>query len=290
MFNKLSFQLLAICLFVIECCTRQPTLPVEPPLTALDSESAVVFVLDDSDYGMGDYLQQMTNQDSDLINFIDSMASEIIEEPRSTFDTMSLHDIIGFGFDKMATVAIKHYSKVLVLKGEKLDVQLFLDTLQCISDEGFLIDLIFCLHGSNNTLVLGHNDTRHSVAIRELTDVLRFGYINVRMLYQTCCSGESMIDEWENTGICAVNGAHAINYTLTGPYTFFMHWINNVPYSNCVMQGFNADSTIIAGIRSLSPQLQTLFPLKDLLDGSRQGVGGSSPELTIDLQCGETKG
>jgi hypothetical protein len=148
-------------------------------------------------------------------------------------------------------------------------------TIEALTRDGYLVDLIFVLHGNGEEVWF----TGEPKDIRAFTGDIAARGIPIRALYQTCCYGRDMIDDWERIGITAVNGSKGLNgIVMFAPIYFLQRWTSGLPFSQAVQTGMQDEITTI---RAYETQLGMDLGLIDAetIEQSEQYVGGLNPDL-----------
>ncbi|MBN1799670.1 MAG: hypothetical protein JW822_13930 [Spirochaetales bacterium] len=207
--------------------------------------------------------------------------SDILEIDADDMDGMDLVDIVDTYFEdwqiaELTAIAHNHYDHIISFTDEQATGVNFLNTLRSYNTEDYVIDVIFNLHGSQTGNV-SFFDAPYAAA--DINDVLIAEGIMIRALYQTCCHGSTMIDEWEAGGIIAVNGANNVNsLVIFSPLYFLENWIAGDNYQTAVTTATAQEITKIKSYTHILPFINMLFT-QEVLDNSTQQVGGSNPQL-----------
>jgi hypothetical protein len=109
------------------------------------------------------------------------------------------------------------------------------------------IDVIFSLHGNTGIVCFSDgNGGAKIISSQKIKDDMTRYDIKIRSLYQTCCYGASMIDDWKLTGIKAVNGTDEINYVvLAAPIFFMQNWLNGATYEDAVNSAYAKETDLV---------------------------------------------
>jgi hypothetical protein len=151
----------------------------------------------------------------------------------------------------------------------------FVSTIEALTHDGCLVDVVFVLHGNGEGVWF----TGEMKDIRAVTGDIAARGIPIRALYQTCCYGREMIDDWERIGISAVNGSRGVNgIVMFAPVFFLQRWIGGLSFAEAVQAGMQDEITTI---RAYEEQLGMNLGLIDAetIERSEQLVGGLKPDL-----------
>jgi hypothetical protein len=130
--------------------------------------------------------------------------AETFDVPEGDMQDMTLSEIVeeygeAWMVRELGTAATPYYTRIVTFTDSTATSQNILDTLKTLAGEGFLIDLMFVLHGNPTSVWFADS----VVNIADFTGRIAAEHIPARSLYQTCCYGSFMIDEWEQVGIIA---------------------------------------------------------------------------------------
>jgi hypothetical protein len=224
---------------------------------------------------------------------IKSILADVFEMDKNNIpDTMSLTQIVDqFGEDwqirKLVSAAQPYFSKIVSLTDAKATSKAVLDSLSEMSRNGFVIDMIFNLHGGVNWGVKSIYFYDGSYDVDAFADSIKTRSISVRSLYQTCCYGSSMIPAWEKTGIVAVNGASDLNsFAMFSPIYFLNNWTGGMTYHDAVLAAFNGEIEKLKSYQSILPIITSLLT-PDVIAGSTQEFGGTDSLWLWKTQMGE---
>ena len=96
----------------------------------------------------------------------------------------------------------------------------------------------FFLHGSSQSICFYYK----SYSIVDFTSRLKENNIHIRSLYQTCCFGSEMINDWEAIDILSVNGSYRENsLSIFSPVFFNDNWINGLTYQDAVQNAYQME-------------------------------------------------
>jgi hypothetical protein len=209
-----------------------------------------------------------------------SILADVFEIDVHDMDGMTLVEVIDvYGEDWMITelekTATPYYSKIVALTDDTATSRNILDTLQSLSNEGFVIDMIFGLHGHVNRVCFAGD----CESIQGITTQIASNNIPIRALYQTCCYGSSTIDNWERIGIIAVSGAKGSNrFGAFSPIYFLQHWTRGMTFEAAVEAAFHDEHKKLKSYQAQSPLVEVFLTENDL-DASTQRVGGQNTSL-----------
>ncbi|MBD3391841.1 MAG: hypothetical protein GF418_07275 [Chitinivibrionales bacterium] len=236
---------------------------------------ALVVVIENNDY-LGEDMETgfMFFRDE-----VSTVLAEIFGIAVSDMDGMTLTKIIDvYGEDwqinEIRTRAAPYYARIVSLTDDAATGSAVLDTLDYLSGCGYIIDMVFNLHG--NTTGVSFADSHYDISA--FTDSLNWNGVRLRALYQTCCYGRHMIDEWESCGISAVNGAHEINgLAMFSPVFFVEHWAAGATFGGAVSRAFQDEIDTLESYGDVLPVDALLSD--EVRAGSAQHVGGSDTAL-----------
>lgn len=206
--------------------------------------------------------------------------SDVFQVPIDSMKDMSLNDIIEtFGeewqLNEIAKAGNGYYQKIVKLSDESASKSNFEQTLKSLSDDGYDIDMVWCLHGNSSAFSL--NDGL--VEITDLTAFLKQNDIKIRALYQTCCYASKTFLWWNNYGIEAINGAEGLNsITMFSPAYFIKEWTSGKPFDQAVQSAYNMEIEKLKSYNSQLPVMSyvltpsTLADSKQYISGKRAGL------------------
>lgn len=203
------------------------------------------------------------------------LLAEFFQVNESDLRNMSLNEIVDvygepWQIDEMIHIASSFYQKVVVLTDSMATFSNFVDSLIDLSNDHYTIDTIFNLHGGINCVCF-YDAT---VFIEEMISCLNQHGLKIRTLYQTCCYGSSMIHDWENMGMYAVNGAKSLNhFSIFSPIYFLHYWTTGLNFKDAVERAYQSEMDQWISYNTTLPVINYLLT-EDTLDESRQFVGG----------------
>ncbi len=258
-----------------------PTDAVSNPRTGLDK--ALVIIVDNSQSMEGGPVDDLYTQFPDEIG---GAFAELYEQPVSEILSRSMTEIAeDFGEDWIISdvegEADGHYSDVASLTDDEATLEGFFSAIERFSDEGYLVDLLIDLHGTESGN-LRFFDGLYPVA--DITGQIESRRLKVSVLYQTVCYGSEMIDEWAAIGIHAVNGGVGDNmYVNFAPGVFLEEWISGANYDDAVQQARLEDMaemrTRLTAAAAQNPLMLILLQTFDFEAQSPQVVAGAFPEI-----------
>jgi hypothetical protein len=206
--------------------------------------------------------------------------SETFGVPEEDMQGMPLSEIIdeygeAWMVRELEAAATPYYTKVVTLTDSTATSQNVLDTIKTLATEGFILDIMFVLHGSRSRVWFADS----TVNIANFTEDIASEHVSVRALYQTCCYGSFMIDEWEQIGIIAVNGAKGLNsLSMFSPIYFLQKWTSGMTFKNAVESAYQDEITKLKSYNTEIPVID--FILTDqVLDESSHTFGGQNSSL-----------
>ena len=176
---------------------------------------------------------------------------------------------------QLRLTAQDRYAEIVSLTDDEATAHLCVARADELARTGHLVDLLFVLHGNSNGVWFA-DELRD---IRLLTADFETRGIPVRALYQTCCYGGDMIDDWEGIGISAVNGSRGTNWVaMLAPVAFLQRWTGGAPFDEAV-HGAMQDE--IRAVRLYEQQLGLEGALlsPEQIAESEPLVGGDLPQL-----------
>ncbi|NQT27148.1 hypothetical protein HQ585_17470 [candidate division KSB1 bacterium] len=246
-----------------------------------DGKPALVIVIENNNSLGGGLIEVGFNlYRTEVINVL----AEIFNIAPTDMDSLSLTQIVDkFGEDwqinEIRNIAAKKYNKIISLTDNDATGFALLDTLKYLSKENYNIDLIVNLHGGGQSIWFSDN----SYDIIHFTSKLKANNIHIRSLYQTCCFGSEMIDDWEAIDIISVNGSSKFNsLAMFSPIFFIDNWTNGSTYQNAVHNAYQMEIEKIQSYRTILPVMEYLIT-DDIKVESKQFVGG----LNINLLWGD---
>lgn len=149
------------------------------------------------------------------------------------------------------------YDKVNSLLNEDATFDSFVQNVESLSEEGYIVDVVLNVHGSPQRLCF-HN--RICVNQSYLERSLIHKEINLGYVYQTACHGQHFRDSWITVGAKAVNGSIKENsYGIYAPKVFLQEITAGETFKDSVEAGYNYEvelwkkmSTFIPGFEWVS--------------------------------------
>lgn len=270
---KLQYVLIIILFFA---CSDDGVKPVKDKYTE-NGNPAIVFVVE-NDNMLGYEIEIGYQVYKDEVLSVFEKIFGVPKEDMKDLELVEIVDIYGeeWMIDELTAVAEAKYNKICILTDETAKENNLLDTLQMLSEDDYDIDIIFCLHGSANTI----HFYQSSQYIGIFTDKIIEREINIRALYQTNCHGSKTIDDWEKTDILAVNGSKEVNsIVLFAPFYFLEEWTNGKSYEDAVLTAFNREVEKYNEYNSPELPISIIFSSSEVLSDSEQYFGGSDPRI-----------
>ncbi len=203
------------------------------------------------------------------------LLAEFFQVNESDLRNRSLNEIVdvygeAWQINEMIHVASSFYQKIIVLTDSMATYSNFVDSLTDLSNDGYTIDTIFNLHGGVDCVCF-YDAT---IWIEDLISCLNQHGIKIRSLYQTCCYGSSMINNWENMGIQAVNGAKSLNHFSIFSPIFFLHdWTAGLNFKDAVECAYQSEIDQWISYNATLPVINDILT-ENILDESFQFIGG----------------
>ena len=269
--------LVIIIAFVVNSCHRRLPLDTSIKHYSTEGNPALVIVSENNNSLGGGLLEigfESYRDDAQII------LADVFGVTSSELDDLSLNQIIDqFGEDwqinEIIKIASASYNKIISLTDDHASGFALLDNLEYLKDGGYDIDLIFNLHGSSESIWFSDQ----SYNIVDFTSQLVEKDICIRSLYQTCCFGSDMIDEWEEIDIMAVNGAFENNsLAMFSPIFFIENWLNGFTFDEAVQLAYQMEIDKIKSYNSVLPIMQYLIN-DEIIEESKQITGGIDRNL-----------
>lgn len=272
--------LVTICLVITSC--QEDNSPTNSNQNMVsEGKPALIMVIDNNDG---------TNQQIESIAFNSykaetlSVFSEIFGVPEDSLINKDLNEILDvygepWQIREITAAAAAYYKKIIVLTDEKATGSNLLDSLSSLYAEGYTIDVVFSLHGNENTIFF----TDRSSMINNITYEILKRDIKVRLLYQTNCKSAKAINSWTGIGIMGCNGTLENNYlTIFAPANFIKSWVGGASYYDAVQYAYKTE---IATLKSFNDKLPMLdyFIEQDFLEGSKPIVKGKYIYINKDM-------
>ncbi len=218
---------------------------------------------------------------------LNSIFADVFEVDETEIpDSATLEEVIDrFGEDwqirELTGAARPYYSRTVRLTDSGATEKALLDSLSSLQNGGFVIDMIFNLHGGYD-LWTGRSSVLFADGSRDVsafTDSLKNRSVSIRALYQTCCYGSFMIPDWERAGITAVNGALDVNsFSIFSPVIFLESWTAGMTFDGAVHAAYDGEIARLSSYRSKLEEIDLLLT-SDVLASSTQNTGGSDSLL-----------
>lgn len=206
--------------------------------------------------------------------------AETFGVPEEDMQNMTLSEIVeeygeAWMVRELEAAAIPYYTRIVTFTDSTATSQNILDTLKTLAAKGFLVDLVFVLHGNPTSVWF----TDSVVNIADFTGHIAAEYIPIRALYQTCCYGSFMIDEWEQVGIIAVNGTKGVNnLSLFSPIYFLQKWTSGMTFKDAVESAYHDEITKLRSYNTEIPLIEFMLT-SQVLDESSHLFGGQNSSL-----------
>lgn len=277
MIRTVIFIWLPLSLFFFHCHKKNPVTHSVQISYTTEGRSALVLVMENNNWLGGGTLETgFQIYKTEVL----AIFSELFDVPALDMQNMTLVEIIdvygeAWQIDKILEIALPHYARVVSLTDDLARSSTVLDTLAFLRDSAYDIDLIFNLHGSSTSIWFADRP----VDIDNFTQTLQNHNITIRSLYQTMCYGKEMIDEWEDMGVIAVNGARAENsFAIFSPIYFLELWVSGATFKNAVQTAYDMEIESLRSYRSTIPIVQFLIT-DQIKKDSKQTVGGLDKTL-----------
>lgn len=265
-----------IIVFVLLVCAGCRNNSPSSPAYVKNGREALIIVVENND--------SLAPIDQTIFNLYQDELLRIFSEtfgvPEEDMQGMPLSEVIeeygeAWMVRELETAATPYYTKIATLTDSTATSQHVLDMLKSLAGEGFIIDMIFVLHGSTTSVWF----TDSVVDIADFTGRIASEHIPVRALYQTCCYGSFMIDEWKQTGIIAVNGAKGINsLSLFSPIYFLQKWTTGMAFKDAVESAYQDEITKLRSYKTDIPLIELILT-DQVLDESSHMFGGQNSSL-----------
>ncbi len=273
--KKLIFAILP--LVMLFACS-DPNEPVDKYISG--QPAALLIVVENNDGlegGMYEYGFQMYKDE-----LLDIFA-DMFEVDRSQMEGKSLNKIIEEYGEEWQIRAITEagegfYDRVVSLTDETATRDGFIDAVLELSDQGFIVDAVFCLHGGHGTISFSDG----SCGISGVADELRAGHAKLRSIYQTNCHAYSSMAIWASAGVIALNGASGTNnITMFSPSYFVESWTGGKRFNLAVADAYNREVEKIKSYSSILPVMEYILTEENLA-GSFQHTGGHDDQIFWD--------
>jgi len=267
------YFLAVLTVFFIQCTSKYPSEPNIPPEMddAFYGNPALVVVIENNEMydpvvEVGFHLFHST---------VLELFAEVFGVSAADMKDLTLAEIIDvYGEDwqinEIKKIAEPFCNEIVVLSDSLATWTNFLNVLTALHDAKHDIDIIFNLHGSSSAVLFDDKSWK----IDELVKSIKRKNIRIRSLYQTCCYGSGMIDDWEKVKILCVNGAVGGNsLSLFSPAFFLSAWLSGETFENAVQTAYNMEIEKLKSYREHAPVMQYMLT-DEMKEESRQVVGG----------------
>lgn len=246
-------------------------------------KKALVSVIDDSLSLGNSGMDELYNLFPDEIS---SALAKLYDQPVSEIQSRTLAEIAeDFGEDwiieDVEAIAGESYHAYATLTDQQATFEQFIAIASEYSNQGFLVDVLFNLHGTSDRELIFY-DAYHP--IEYITSEIESNSINLGVLYQTACYSEAMLDDWVAIGIQAVNGTAGENiYINFAPGAFLENWLAGMGFEEAVHQARLDDidelRTRLEAEASNNAQFALFLSLYDFEGQSDQIVQGAYPQI-----------
>ncbi len=279
---KTNILIIIMFLFLItifQCTKKNPTVPTNKSSAqyTINNNPALIIVIENNNYLGGSMIETGFNLYKDQILEI---LADIFNIDVSDMNNMTLTEIVDvYGEDwqinEIINIAKPYYQKIISLTDQNATSQNFLDSLKFLSNKEYNIDMIFNLHGNENSIRFA--DRLYN--IDELVQSIQNSNISIRSLYQTCCFGSETIDEWESISTIAINGAKAENsLAIFSPVLFIDYWTSGMTFNQAVQVTYQTEIDTISSYKTVLPIIEYIFT-DEIKENSRQITGGLDSTL-----------
>ena len=209
-----------------------------------------------------------------------NILGDIFNVPASDMNYLDLTEIIDlygeeWQIDSIKDMAGPFYDSIIALTDSTATFSDFLEQLSLFHHKHYVIDVVMNLHADSTHVVFFDGPQK----INNVTGYIADNGISIHSIYQTCCFGSYMIDEWEQIGVCAVNGAAAVNsYAMFSPIYFVQAWLNGATFDQAVNTAMIQEIQKIESYKEQLPAIEYLLQDQIKAD-SQQKVGGTNPQL-----------
>lgn len=209
--------------------------------------------------------------------------SEIFSVPYDSLLNKDLNQILDqygepWQINEITKAATPYYQKIVTLTDQTANVNNLIDSLKILSNNGYTIDLLFSLHGSDRTISFEAG----RFSIDDFTNELSKKNIHIRILYQTNCNGATSLNDWSNIGLEACNGTIGNNYlTIFAPINFIKSWVSGTNYKESVDYAYDMEIETLKSFNDKLPLLDYITS-GSYLDGSLQIFNGNNIYITKD--------
>jgi hypothetical protein len=265
----ISYIFLVVILF---SCTENSNVPEKEKL-----KPALIIAVENSDGLLNSeydsYIQQYNDEFKQIF-------SDLFGIDNNDIHGKSLNDIIEiygeeWQINSIVEASQSKYDTIITLTDEEVDFADFVNISKELSESGYFIDLVFCLHGYETGILFGYDD----INISEFVNIIDKNNIHIRSLYQTCCYAKHHLDDWESIGVKAVNGASGENViTMFSPQYFMQNWTNGDNFEHSVMKAKEMEIEKLRSFETIIPEISLLTDFVSL-DGSEQFFSGKDVKL-----------
>ena len=195
MLKKLFLPLIAI-ISLLTSCVNETTAPINENVRYTPEGNAALIIVVENKYMLGETTElEFQYYKEPMLEIL----SNLFNVEKNKMKDMTLTEIVEkygepWQINEISKKAKLYYKKIIALTDESAEGQILIDSIKKLSDEGYYIDIIFSLHGSSNTVCF--NKTNWN--INALTEEIHNNGDYIRALYQTCCFGSDMIDNWKS--------------------------------------------------------------------------------------------
>ncbi len=208
------------------------------------------------------------------------LLADFFDIPAEAMQEMTLTEIVDvFGeawqISELEKIARSKYKKIIVLTDDDATSERLLTELTALSRSKYDIDMIFNLHGSSSSIWFSDG----SEDIEMFMEKIKTAGIHIRSLYQTCCYGSGMIDDWEQANIFSVNGTKGPNsMAIFSPIFFLSNWLSGSSFKEAVERAYDQEIDYIRSYDTDIPVSSILLP-EDAIEESKHVVGGLDTKL-----------
>lgn len=273
---KFIFIFLTIC-FVVFSCKDNTSNPINEKTLYQDSgKKALVIIVENKDLiAFSD-----DNMFKSYKSIILPVLSDLFGVPADSIKNLTLTEIVEkygepWQLNQIADASQNYYNKIIKLSDETATTTCFLDSLKMLNSEGYTIDVVLNLHGSQTSLVFTDTD----IDLGSLTQKIHSNGIEIRALYQTACYGKYGLNFWNNIGLYGVNGADGLNkITMFSAAYFIQEWTSGKTYEDAVYSAYNMEIQKLRTYNNILP-VDVYFLTQETLINSQQRISGRDPKI-----------
>jgi len=213
----------------------QETTPTPPTPTYTLDNRALIIIFENDQLGDG-FSTETTGFNANIYRIV---LKQLFDLKSKEVSEKSPKDIINDFGENWAINNFKDsskgYSKFILITDENTTTKYLFSQLASLTNDGYIIDIILNVHGSNESLTFKDKDLTPD-------DIIEFGIntsYNIGFVYQGACYGATFNEAWIDIGATVVSGTKGLNsFGIFAPAEFIKKISRGHTYEESVEAGY----------------------------------------------------